>query len=351
MAQTAVLRELGHEVRILTPRPRKHLDLPGDGVIFVGGSAKIKTPLKTSLELGMSLTRNEVDDILAEEKFDILHIHEPEVPIIGSQILAKAICPVVATFHAIHPETPMARTIETFRIPFSRSIFSKLSAMTAVSDAAAIFVRERTTQEVQIIPNGIDLAKYTFNPQPASSGRKMILYIGRLEKRKGVRYLLKAYQQLVEKDANVELVIAGDGELRESLEAFVDDNKLPHVGFLGYIEESEKLDLLHKATVFCSPALYGESFGIVLLEAMASGTVTVAGANPGYSSVLQGTGSLSLVDPKQSDEFARRLELLLSDHELRAAWLNWAESYVQQFDYHKVVARYEILYKQVLKKK
>lgn len=351
MAQAAVLRERGHEVRVLTPRPRKHFDLPGDGVIFVGNSTKIKTPIKTSLELGISLNRDAVDDILAEENFDILHIHEPEVPILGSQIVAKAICPVVATFHAIYPETPMARTIETFRIPYSRSIFSKLNAMTAVSDAAAIFVRERTTQEIRIVPNGIDLDKYAFKPERPHAGRKMILYIGRLEKRKGVLHLLKAYQQLVQKDNNVELVIAGDGELRDSLETFVKDNKLPHVRFLGYIEEAEKLKLLHQATLFCSPALYGESFGIVLLEAMASGTVTVAGANPGYSSVLKDTGSLSLVDPRQTAEFARRLELLLNDQELRTAWLNWAETYVRQFDYHHVVDQYEALYKEVLKKK
>lgn len=106
--------------------------------------------------------------------------------------------------------------------------------------------------------------------------------------------------------------------------------------------------MLHQARLFCSPALYGESFGIVLLEAMASGTVTVAGLNPGYASVLADTGSLSLVDPRQTDEFARRLSLLLQDEALRQTWLDWARQHVQQFDYRHVVDQYEQLYKEII---
>ncbi len=353
LAQAAELRKRGHTVKILTPRPRKQdtSTLKPEDYIFIGSSTMVKTPIKTSLELGASLRRDKVDEVLAEEQFDLLHIHEPEVPILGSQIVAKATCPIVATFHALYPETPMARTLETFRIPYSRSIFSRLTELTAVSNAAAGFVRERTERKVHIIPNGIDLQKYTFEPQEDSQGVKKILYVGRLEKRKGVIYLIKAYAAIAKKRDDVELLIAGQGELKENLQAYVQNHNIPRVKFLGFVSDQEKLDLLHEAAVFCSPALYGESFGIVLLEAMASGTVTVAGNNAGYSGVLTGSGRQSLVDPKHIPEFSNRLDLMLDDKDLRRAWLKWAKKDVQQYDYPKVVDKYEKVYKQALKAK
>lgn len=351
LAQAAELRARGHTVKIITPKPRNQdiSKLDTKDYIFVGNSTMVKTPIKTSLELGASLRRDVVDEVLAEEAFDLLHIHEPEVPILGSQIVAKATCPVVATFHAVYPDTPMARTLESFRIPYSRSIFTKLTELTAVSDAAAGFVRERTARTVHIIPNGIDLQKYTFEPQAEPGSPKKILYVGRLEKRKGVIYLLKAYAALAKKRDDVELVIAGKGELMDSLKTYVRNHNVPGVSFLGFVTEQEKLDLLHQAAIFCSPALYGESFGIVLLEAMASGTVTVAGNNPGYSGVLSGVAQQSLVDPKKITAFTERLAEMLDDAAVRRAWLAWAKKDVQQYDYAKVVDQYEKVYKQARK--
>ena len=123
---------------------------------------------------------------------------------------------------------------------------------------------------------------------------------------------------------------------------------LRHVEFLGYIDEATKLQLLHTADLFCSPAIFGESFGIVLLEAMASSLVTVAGDNPGYESVMQGLGKLSLINPKDVSLFAHRLQLLLFDDDLRQLWLKWAKDYVKQFDYPKVIDRYEAVYQTAL---
>lgn len=344
MAQALELRLRGHEVKIVTPKPRKFSGVLPEGIIFVGNSRQVKA-VKSSMELGISTGRDALDDLLAEEEFDILHIHEPEVPILGAQIIAKAECPIVATFHALHPETPMGRTIETFRIPYFKSIFSRLSAMTAVSDAAAHFVRERTQQPVTIIPNGIDLVKYQKLHQ--SSRVPTILYIGRLEKRKGVRFLLKAFAELQKTNHKVQLIVAGDGDLRNGLEQYVEENNIKRVQFTGFISEEKKLELLAFADVFCSPALYGESFGIVLLEALAAGVPVVAGDNQGYSTVLTGPGRLSLVNSKDTQDFARRLDIFLSDEEVRKLWLKWAHKHVQQFTYVKIVDKYLELYGQL----
>lgn len=118
--------------------------------------------------------------------------------------------------------------------------------------------------------------------------------------------------------------------------------------FAGFVSDEQKLEYLRTADLFCAPSPYGESFGLVLLEAMATGLVTVAGNNPGYRSVLQGLGSLSLVNPKESGEFAHRLDLLLYESELRKLWRCWAKDQIGQYATEKIVDQYEELYTQAL---
>ncbi len=128
------------------------------------------------------------------------------------------------------------------------------------------------------------------------------------------------------------------------------DLELTGVQFAGYISNEEKRRYLQSADLFCAPALNGESFGIVLVEAMACGLVTVAGDNPGYASVMQGLGAISLVNPKHSAEFARRLELLLHQNDLRGIWRNWAADDVLQYDWERIIEQYEMVYTEARKK-
>jgi phosphatidylinositol alpha-mannosyltransferase len=152
-------------------------------------------------------------------------------------------------------------------------------------------------------------------------------------------------QKLSARVPDAKLLIAGHGPDREKLESYAKDLGLRNVEFLGFISQEEKLQLLKQARVFCSPALYGESFGIVLLEAMACGTPVIAGNNPGYSAVLKDQAKISLVNPKKADLFAAHLEYLLTDDEAHAKWRNWALEYVKQFNYTNVIDAYEELYK------
>ncbi len=343
------LTRRGHDVRIITPRPRNYDGPAPARTIFVGRSTKWNTPLNTTLEVGVSFEPNGMEEMLEMEDFDVIHVHEPEVPVLGAQIAARADCPIIATFHATVPETAMGKTIEMFRIPFSRSLFRKIAAMTAVSDTAARFVREWSGQEVTLVPNYIDLKTYR-SSKTEKRDPNMILYVGRLEKRKGVKYLLQAFNELAARDKKVKLVIAGDGGERERLENWVDNFDVPRVKFLGAVTEEKKISLLKSAGVFCSPAIYGESFGVVLLEAMAAGTPTVAGDNAGYACVMKDRGLLSLVNPHDTGDFARRLEIFLRDESVRTAWLDWAYSYVDQFDSLPVIDQYEQVYHAVVAK-
>jgi len=358
----AELELRGHQVKIVTPEPRS-LEAGGDhkDVIFLGSAADFKSPLHTTAQISATIDPLEIDRMLYREKFDIMHFHEPWVPVLSRQILSRSKATNIATFHAKLPENVMSRTITKVVTPYTRSVLKYLHELTAVSDAAAEYICELTDRPVSIIPNGINLdhfAKSSVKKDPKTgkttsihipeSAGPTILYIGRLERRKGVKYLLRAFQALQENHEDVALLLAGDGPDREKLELLTEELGLRNVHFLGFVSEDEKLRLLHSADLFCAPAIYGESFGIVLLEALASGLVTVAANNPGYSSVMQGLGGLSLVNPQDTVEFARRLDLLLREDSLRAMWRSWAKTYVKQYSYKRVVDQYEQVYKRAM---
>jgi phosphatidylinositol alpha-mannosyltransferase len=338
----------GHDVKIITPQPRETEGCDMEGVICLGAAADFRSPLHTTTQFSASVDTDEIDHMLQQEQFDILHFHEPWVPMLSKQILSRSKAVNIATFHAKVPETLMSRTVAKVVTPYTKSVLKYLHALTAVSDAAAEYIGSLTDEPVTIVPNGINLARYHAPKTHKKNVEKTILYIGRLERRKGLKYLFKAYEELIADHEHVRLVIAGDGPDREKLEALAESMKLPDVTFLGFVSEEVKLQLLAEADLFCSPAIYGESFGIVLLEAMASGLVAVAGDNSGYESVMQDMGALSLVNPRDIPAFTRKLDLLLHEESLRKEWKKWALDYVKQFNYPKVVDQYEELYKYVL---
>ncbi len=344
------LKERGHEVRIITPMPRgdEAIEQSPD-IIFMGSSTDFRSPSRTTSQVSSTPDNDTIDAVLEAEQFDILHFHEPWVPFLSRQLLQRSRSVNIATFHSKVPETLMTRTVIKVVTPYLKSVMKYLHQLTAVSDSGAEYAASLTEQPITIIPNGIDLSKYQHTPARKKTGQDItILYVGRLEGRKGVKYLLRAYALLAQSHSDVTLIIAGDGPDREKLELLADDLHLSNVSFLGFISEELKLELLAQADLFCSPAVYGESFGIVLLEAMATGAICVAGNNSGYVDLMQGLGAVSIVNPHDSPEFARRLELLLYEEPLRKLWHVWAKEYVEQFSYPQVVERYEVLYKEAL---
>jgi phosphatidyl-myo-inositol alpha-mannosyltransferase len=349
-AMQTVLAERGYDVSIITPQPRVPYIDEGRKVLFLGSAADVKTPLNTTAQFSASVLTDEIDNLLEREQFDILHFHEPWVPVLSRQILSRSRSVNVATFHAMLPDTRMAQTVGKVFSPYTKPLLRHLDAFAAVSQGAASYLLGLADVPVEIIPNGVDLKHYARpgGAKKSSAGAKTVLYIGRLENRKGVRYLLEAFARLQKQQPNVCLQIAGAGPDREKLEQELDTLGCHDVTFLGYVDDETKIRLLHDADLFCAPSIFGESFGVVLLEAMASSLVTVAGDNPGYSSVMQGLGKLSLVNPKDTSQFAHRLELLLFDEDLRGLWQKWARDYVKQFDYANVVDRYEVIYKTAL---
>jgi phosphatidylinositol alpha-mannosyltransferase len=339
------LTKRGHQVLILTPQARSSAEVLPNYVRVLGTATDVKSPLHTTAQVSISLDTRQLDELLQNENFDFLHFHEPWVPLLARQILGRSDARNVATFHAKLPDTMMSKALEKVVTPYTKSVLKHLDALTAVSDAAADYVRGITDRNVEIIPNGIDVNHFrTLHVKPTQT----IFFIGRLEKRKGVKYLLEAFALLQLTQPDVQLIIAGDGPDREKLEELSTELELTNIKFVGYISDDQKMKYLSQAGVFCSPALYGESFGIVLLEAMAAGVPIVAGDNPGYATVMRGRGMLSLVDPEDTANFARRLEVMLTDRTVRRAMLDWADAHVDQYDYKNVVDQYEQLYKRLV---
>jgi len=340
----------GHTVKIITPRPRNYSEEPPKDYILLGRSAKMNTPFDTMVDIGFQADGDEIQTILDSEDFDILHFHEPWVPVLSRQILSRSKSINVATFHAKLPESILSKSIINTVVPYTKSILNYIHMFTAVSDAAAEHLRTLTKEEIITVPNGIDYERFkNTSVHKDESNLKTILYLGRLEKRKGVEYLITAYRKLREYHDDVKLVIAGNGVKRKNLERLVKQYKIPDVSFTGFVPEDDKPMLMKQADLFCSPAPYGESFGIVLLESMAVGTPVVAGNNSGYSSVLTGRGRLSLVTPTATEDFYQRLELLLYDKEIRKLWINWANESIKQYDFEHVANMYEQVYKRALR--
>jgi phosphatidylinositol alpha-mannosyltransferase len=346
----AGLTRRGHTVKIITGRPADISGLDTSQMLFVGKVTDFRSPTHTLASFTMSSDAEADARIIEAEKFDILHFHEPGLPLIGKQMLDRSTSVNVATFHAKLPDTIMSKTIAKAVTPYLRSILDDLDELTVGSESAADYIHSLTDRPLHYIPNGIDLETFKPVPRSAPGARKKIVFIGRLEHRKGVKYLLRAFQLLSEGRDDIELIIAGSGPDRDKLELLAETLELKHVTFLGYIDQATKMRLLTEADLFCSPAIFGESFGLVLLEAMATGLVTVAGDNPGYAGVMQDRGALSLVNPHDTPEFARRLQLLLEQESLRKLWRSWALEYVKQFDYRDIMIQYEKQYEQALEK-
>ncbi len=339
------LQERGHTVKIITPTPRKNEQIDMPDVIFAGTSTDFHSPMSTTTQVSSTEDTEKIDSMLEDEQFDVLHFHEPWMPLLSRQLLQRSTSVNIATFHSKVPETLMTRTVVKVVTPYMKSVLKYLHVLTSVSDSGAEYASSLTDQPITIIPNGINLKKYKIKAANKKPKDLNIVFIGRLEKRKGVKYLLEAFQLFSQDNPDAKLIIAGDGPDREKLEMLADDLKLQNIEFLGFVSDELKLELLQNATIFCSPAVFGESFGIVLLEAMATGTVCVGGNNSGYIDVMQGVGAISLVNPEDSEEFARRLNLLTHEQKLRDLWQEWAKDYVQQFNYPCIVDQYEQLYK------
>jgi phosphatidylinositol alpha-mannosyltransferase len=199
--------------------------------------------------------------------------------------------------------------------------------MIAVSSAPAAHLRPLAGCPLVCLPPCVDLRPYLQRPRPHRDGATL-LFLGRLEPRKGVLLLIEAFLRLRSAHPGARLVIGGDGDERAAAERLA----AGAVTFAGEIAEADKAGFYAAADVFCAPSPYGESFGLVLAEAMASGLPVVAAANPGYRTVLTGAGAQGLVAPGDAKALAERLSEVLASASLRRDLSAWGRASATQAD-------------------
>ncbi len=264
-----------------------------------------------------------VRDILQREHFDILHIHEPLVPGLSITALRFSRTLNVGTFHSFSKPgglTSPYHLAYSSALPFLRPYFRRLDGHIAVSTAAHQFVSRYFTADYQIIPNGVDLLRFHDGMQPLpefQDGKQNILFVGRFERRKGAKYLLRAIPSIRERHPNTRFIFVGEGRLRYAFQRYVQRHELHDVIFTGYVSDADLPRYFASADIFCAPAISGESMGIVLLEAMAAGKPIVASNIPGYATVVNSGSDGLLIPPRDSRELANAVGYLLANEPLR----------------------------------
>jgi phosphatidylinositol alpha-mannosyltransferase len=310
---------LGHDVRVIAPTSRLVKDF-GDQFIHIGRPFPVPASdsvIRVSLSLHLAPT---IKEVLAREKFDIIHLHEPFMPMLCSAVLRFSDTVNIGTFHAAQgkPGYKFGRPISTWILGRRAR---KLHGHIAVSKPAMKYVGQFVPADYEIIPNGIDLQHFRPDVLPMEQycdGKLNIMFMGRLEYRKGVNYLLKAFFELKQQMPNTRLIICGPGtRLRKRYERWVEKNRLTDVVFTGLVSFEDQPRYYRTADVFCAPATSRESFGLVLLEAMATGKPIVATNIEGYASVVTSGEEGLLVPPMDSHALAETLMVLLQDKDRR----------------------------------
>jgi len=332
------LRQRGISAKVLGPCDGPP---PEAGVISVGPSVSLSANGSVAPLAPDPPAIRRTLEVLAAEQPDVLHLHEPLVPGPALTALLAGNVPAVGTFHA-SGRVPAYVWLR----PAVRAVARCLGLRTAVSPEARALAERWLGGACHVLPNGVEVARFAkadpwpLPETPGGSGRA-ILFVGRHEPRKGLDVLLKAFGNL---DTDAVLWVAGEGPQTAALAAYAPS----HVEWLGRISDEELARRLRTAAVFCAPSLHGESFGVVLLEAMAAGTPVVASDIAGYRDVARDGREAVLVPPGDVAALTGALGRVLDDPTLAARLVDAGASRAANFSMDRLAARYADLYESLL---
>ena len=331
---------MGHDVKIIAPASKA--DVHGDRFIRIGTPRPV--PVSGSIaRVTMSLwLDNKIKEVFEREKFDICHLHEPLMPTLCTTILRLKKCPMVGTFHASGGKPWYTMFSPLMKFYFDRW-FRKLDGRIAVSNVARQYVNQYFPAEYTIIPNGVDTQHFSNSVAPIekfSNGKTNILFVGRLEKRKGFDYLLEAYRMVKKEIPESRLIQVGPGvRLRKKYEKRINQDGIPDVNLTGYATYTDLPRYYKTADIVCFPNTGWESQGIVLLEAMSVGKPIVASNIDGFMSVLtDGTEGIA-VPPRNAEKLAEAILKLARDKQLREQMGAQGKPKAMQYDWSVVAKR------------
>jgi len=343
------LIKLGHQPTIITSNFFNNNDSLGLDVVRVGWDIRLPIPINGSfndVNICYQLTKK-LRRICEEKKLDIIHIHCPLDPIFPLTALRNLSIPKVGTFHSY---AKIHLGYEIFGHQF-KEYADKLGGRIAVSEAAKEFSERYFSGEYDVIPNGINLKRFNPDIEPIerfNDGLFNILFVGRLDPRKGVKYLLKAFPLIYEQYPHCRLIVVGNGFLTDYYKMYAPENLSHKIFFEGYVKPKDIPHYYATANIFCSPAIGGESFGIVLLEAMASGKPIVASDITGYSQLVTDGQEGLLVPPKSPYAIANAIIKLIRDEELRKRMGSIGLIKARQYSWEKIAKKVEECYYKTL---
>jgi phosphatidyl-myo-inositol alpha-mannosyltransferase len=335
------LRAQGHDVLVLAPSLRPMRE---EGVRIVGRALRIPYQGTVAPICFTPPSIGRVGRELRSFRPDVVHAHEPLSPSTGMFATLRSHGPVVGTFHAFAERSLLVEVTS----PLLRIVWRRPAARVAVSRAAASFLDARFGGGggTRIVPNGVDVELFaSAKPADLPEGRRL-LWVGRLDKQKGFPIAVRAFASLAAKLPDLHLVVAGDGAERGAVEELAPDVRR-RVVMLGSVPH-EDLPRYHAACqVFVSAALGQESFGIVLVEAMAAGVPVVASRIPGYDEVVRDSVDGLLVPPGNSAALAQGVERVLTDPSLTEQLARSGRERAAQFSWDHIVDQLEAVYRDV----
>jgi phosphatidylinositol alpha-mannosyltransferase len=279
----------------------------------------------------------------------VTHVHEPLSPLVSFAAAALAPRPVIATFHSWSDSDRLYRLIA----PVGRRVARRLDARVAVSPSAQVFAAEALGVPIgafRVIPNGIAVDSFAAAPIEAlrDPERPLLLFVGRLEPRKGLDVLVRAFLRVRAAMPNVRLCVVGEGAQRERCQQMIPGSIRHDALFVGHVDEAEKPRYFASADLFVAPNTGGESFGIVLLEAMAAGLPIVASDIPGFRNVMRDGQQGRFVPPGDAPALAETILTLLSNDKLCHALAAEGRRHADEFDWSVVARSIEELYEAVV---
>lgn len=322
----------GHHVSVLAPAISE-VSISEEFVVMAGKPVAIPYNGAVARVLFGPVAASRVRQWLAQNEFDVLHLHEPAIPSLSLLACAIAEGPMIGTFHAAAPKQKVAFVIA----PLLEPIIEKLRARIAVSEVARETLTIHLETDAVVIPNGIDV-KFFQSAQPDKSWQRdfTIGFIGRFsEPRKGLDVLINAIPEIVKSIPNARFLIAGPGEGLEVMQS-VAPNLRNRLEFLGRLSENEKASFFKSIDLYVAPNTGGESFGIILAEAMASGTVILASDLPAFDNVLGAGKYGETFANEDSDDLAKRLVALYKNKQRRESLSISAKIGAERFDWSSV---------------
>ncbi|MCC7366518.1 MAG: glycosyltransferase family 4 protein [Dehalococcoidia bacterium] len=336
-----IFREWGHDVTIFAPASEP--EQVADQCVVLGKPYGLRVSGSVA-RITFAWSAPRVKKLLAEGRFDVIHLHEPLMPLLPYHFLRYSRAANVGTFHAAKDG---GLRLYGYTRPFTRRWFRKLDGKIAVSPAAARLVSRYFAGYFNIIPNGIEFDHWSEPREKLpefDDGKVNILFVGRPEKRKGLKYLLRAYLRLRQKRDDIRLIVVGAGDFtryQRLMEPF------PDIVFRSNVDYEELPRFHHTSDVFCAPNTGNESQGYVIMEALAAGLPVVASNIEGFAGVITHESEGLLVRPKDEAAIEEGILRLIRDPALRERLALRGQEHAREYGWdtvaHKVMSYYERL--------